>query len=284
MGSLREIETRIKSTKKTSQITRAMQMVSASKLSRAELNAKAFIPYMEKIQEVTGSIAAGTDIEHPMLVSRPVKKTAYIVITSDRGLCGGYNSNIIRKVTNTIAERHTSKDDVVIFVLGRKGFEHFSKRGYNVIDSVIGLSDHPTFAEIKEIANKAVGMFTDSIYDELYMYYTHYISAISHEVTEKKVLPLTDIASESATASYEFEPSGEAILEVLLPQYAESLIFGALLDSKASEHASSMTAMKSATDNAGDLIDSLTLQFNRARQAAITQQITEIVGGVAALE
>ena len=284
MGSLREIENRIKSTKKTSQITRAMQMVSASKLSRAELNAKAFVPYMDKIQEVAGSIAAGTDTEHPMLVSRPVKKTAYIVITSDRGLCGGYNSNIIRKVTNTITERHTSKDDVVILVVGRKGFEHFSKRGYNVIDSVIGLSDHPTFAEIKDIANKAVGMFTDSIYDELYMYYTHYISAISHEVTEEKVLPLTDIATETATSSYEFEPSGEAILEVLLPQYAESLIYGALLDSKASEHASSMTAMKSATDNAGDLIDSLTLQFNRARQAAITQQITEIVGGVAALE
>ncbi|MCZ2258697.1 ATP synthase F1 subunit gamma [Sporosarcina sp. G11-34] len=284
MGSLREIETRIKSTKKTSQITRAMQMVSASKLSRAELNAKAFVPYMEKIQEVAGSIAAGTDTEHPMLVSRPVKKTAYIVITSDRGLCGGYNSNIIRKVTNTITERHTSKDDVVIFVVGRKGFEHFSKRGYNVIDSVIGLSDHPTFAEIKDIANKAVGMFTDSIYDELYMYYTHYISAISHQVTEEKVLPLTDIATETATSSYEFEPSGEAILEVLLPQYAESLIYGALLDSKASEHASSMTAMKSATDNAGDLIDSLTLQFNRARQASITQEITEIVGGVAALE
>jgi len=284
MGSLREIENRIKSTKKTSQITRAMQMVSASKLSRAELNAKAFVPYMDKIQEVAGSIAAGTDTEHPMLVSRPVKKTAYIVITSDRGLCGGYNSNIIRKVTNTISERHTSKDDVVIFVVGRKGLEHFTKRGYNVIDSVIGISDHPTFAEIKDIANKAVGMFTDSIYDELYMYYTHYISAISHQVTEEKVLPLTDIATETATSSYEFEPSGEAILEVLLPQYAESLIYGALLDSKASEHASSMTAMKSATDNAGDLIDSLTLQFNRARQAAITQEITEIVGGVAALE
>ena len=127
-------------------------------------------------------------------------------------------------------------------------------------------------------------MFTDGTYDELYMYYTHYINAISNEVTEKKVLPLTDIAQDATTSSYEFEPSGEAILEVLLPQYAESLIFGALLDSKASEHASSMTAMKSATDNAGELIDSLTLQFNRARQAAITQEITEIVGGVAALE
>ncbi|MDS9472270.1 ATP synthase F1 subunit gamma [Sporosarcina pasteurii] len=285
MGSLREIETRINSTKKTSQITRAMQMVSASKLNRAELNAKAFVPYMEKVQEVAASIAAGTDSEHPMLKSRPVKKTAYIVITADRGLCGGYNSNMIRKVVNVIAERHTSLDDVVIFAIGRKGYEFFSKRGYNVIDSVLGVSDHPSFAEIKDIANKAVGMFTDGTYDELYMYYTHYVSAISHEVTEEKVLPLTDIATEDTViSSYEFEPSGEAILEVLLPQYAESLIFGALLDSKASEHASSMTAMKNATDNAGELIDDLTLQFNRARQAAITQEITEIIGGVAALE
>ena len=243
-----------------------------------------FVPYMDKIEEVVDAISASTDIEHPMLVSRPVKKTAYIVITSDSGLAGAYNSNVLRAVSNAITTRHNSKEDVVIFPIGRIGAEFFEKRGFSIIDSVIGLSDHPSFAEIKEIASNAVGMFTDGTYDELYMYYSHYISAISHEVTEKKVLPLTDIAQDKATSSYEFEPSGEAILEVLLPQYAESLIYGALLDSKASEHASRMTAMKSATDNAGDLIDSLTLQFNRARQAAITQQITEIVGGVAALE
>lgn len=284
MGSLREIENRIKSTKKTSQITKAMQMVSASKLNRAEVAAKSFVPYMEKIQEVTSAIAAGTSEEHPMLTSRPVKKTAYVVITADRGLCGGYNSNIIRSVSNAIAERHKSKDEVVLFTIGRKGYEFFEKRGYNIIDNVIGLSDHPSFAEVKDIAQKAVAMFADGTYDEIYMYYTHYINVISKEVTEQKVLPLTDIAQEGTMSSYEFEPSAEAILEVLLPQYAESLIFGALLDSKASEHASSMTAMQSATDNAGELIDSLTLQFNRARQAAITQEITEIIGGVAALE
>jgi F-type H+-transporting ATPase subunit gamma len=219
-----------------------------------------------------------------MLVNRPVKKTAYVVITADRGLCGAYNSNIIRTVSKAIETRHASKDDAIIFAIGRIGSEFFLNRGYNVIDSVIGLSDHPSFAEIKEIANKAVGMFADGTYDEIYMYYTHYINVISNKVIEGKVLPLTDIAQEASSASYEFEPSGEAILKVLLPQYAESLIFGALLESKASEHASSMTAMQSATDNAGELIDSLTLQYNRARQAAITQEITEIIGGVAALE
>lgn len=285
MASLRDIETRIKSTKKTSQITKAMQMVSASKLSRAELNAKAFVPYMDKIQEVVGAIAsATTDISHPMLVSRPVKKTGYIVVTSDRGLVGGYNANILRAAKRAIEARHTSKDEVMIVAIGRKGLEFFNRLGYNVVENAIGLSDHPSFDEIKHIANRAVGMFTDGTYDEVYLYYNHYISAISSEVTEKKLLPLTDITSASDTSSYEFEPSGEAILEVLLPQYAESLIYGAVLDGKASEHASSMTAMKTATDNAFELIDDLTLSFNRARQAAITQEITEIVGGVAALE
>ncbi|MGM9919628.1 MAG: ATP synthase F1 subunit gamma [Bhargavaea sp.] len=285
MASLREIQSRINSTKKTSQITKAMHMVSASKLSKAELNAKSFNPYMEKIQDVIGAIAAGApDATHPMLESRPVKKTAYLVITSDRGLVGAYNSHVLKAALGKIRERHTSKDEVVILSIGRNGVDFFNKLGYNVIQSVIGVSDHPTFAEIKDVTREAVGKFIDGEYDELYMYYNHFVSAISQEVTEKKVLPLTDLSSMKSTASYEFEPSAEAILEVLLPQYAESLMYGALLDGKASEHASSMTAMKAATDNAKELIDDLTLSFNRARQAAITQEITEIVGGVAALE
>lgn len=285
MASLRDIKSRITSTKKTSQITKAMQMVSASKLNRAELNAKSFVPYMAKIEDVVGAIASGTsDNGHAMLKSRPVAKTAYLVITADRGLAGAYNSNVLRAVTNAIRERHTSNDQFVVFAVGRIGRDFFTKRGITVIESAVGLPDQPSFADIKEIARKAVGMFTEGMYDELYMYYNHFVSAIQQDVTEKKVLPLTDIAMTSTAASYEFEPSGEAILEVLLPQYAESLIYGALLDGKASEHAARMTAMKSATDNASELISSLTLQFNRARQAAITQEITEIVGGVAALE
>lgn len=285
MASLRDIQKRITSTKKTSQITKAMQMVSASKLNRAEMNAKAFVPYMSKIQEVVGAIASGSsDARHPMLTARPVAKTAYLVISSDRGLAGAYNSNILRTVVNAIRERHTSNDQFVIFTVGRVARDFFTKRGYNVIESVVGLPDQPSFANIKEIAHKAVGMFTEGKYDELYMYYNHFVSAIQQDVTEQKVLPLTDVTPTAATASYEFEPSADAILEVLLPQYAESLIYGALLDGKASEHAARMSAMKSATDNASELISSLTLQFNRARQAAITQEITEIVGGAAALE
>ncbi|MBG9454753.1 ATP synthase F0F1 subunit gamma [Lysinibacillus sphaericus] len=285
MVNLREIKGRINSTKSTKQITKAMQMVSSSKLRRAEQNAKAYVPYMEKIQDVVGAIASGTkDSGHPMLTARPVKKTAYLVIGSDRGLAGAYNSSILRQVQRTIDERHKSKDEYVILAVGRVVRDYFVKRDHNVISDVVGLPDQPTFADIKEIARKAVGMFTDGTYDELYMYYNHFVSAIANEVTEKKLLPLTDLAPASSNASYEFEPSGEAILEVLLPQYAESLVYGALLDGKASEHASRMTAMKNATDNASDLISDLSLQYNRARQAAITQEITEIVGGAAALE
>ncbi|WP_432354077.1 ATP synthase F1 subunit gamma [Sporosarcina sp. A2] len=285
MASLREVEQRIKSTKSTRQITKAMQMVSASKLTRAEANAKKFVPYMDKIEEVVGSIASvSQNSAHPMLVTRPVKKTGYLIVTSDRGLVGGYNSHVLRKAKRAIEARHASKDEVVLFVIGSKGTEFFNRLGFEVEESLVGVTDHPSFEEIKSTANKAVGMFTEGNYDELYLYYNHFVSAISNEPTERKLLPLTDLEPSGVSSSYEFEPSAEVILESLLPQYAESLIFGAVLDGKASEHASSMTAMKTATDNATDLIDDLTLIFNRARQAAITQEITEIVAGVAALE
>ena len=286
MASLRDIKKRINSTKKMSQITKAMQMVSASKMSRAEVNAKSFVPYMEKMQEVTTSVALNAeDTSHPMLKSRPVKKTGYIVITADRGLAGSYNSNVLREVNRTIQARHKSNDEFAIIALGRVGRDFFVKKGMNVILDIIGLHDQPAFTDIKDFTSKTVDMFSDGTFDELYIYYSHYVNAIKYDVTEKKILPFTDMnANSGKTNSYEYEPSAEVILEVLLPQYAESLIYGAVLDSKASEHAARMTAMKSATDNANDIIRSLDLSYNRARQAAITQEITEIVGGASALE
>jgi F-type H+-transporting ATPase subunit gamma len=285
MASLRDIKQRITSTKKTSQITKAMEMTSAAKWNRGVLNAKAFVPYMEKIQEVTASIAIGSKgVNHPMLKARPVKKTGYIVITSDRGLAGAFNSNVIRRVTQTIQSRHQSNDEFAIITIGRIARDFFVKRGMNVAQEIVGVSDQPNFSDIKDLTSSTVGMFEDGTFDELYVFYNHYISAISQEVTEKKLLPLSDLTTSSKLTSYEFEPSAEEILEVLLPQYAESLIYGALLDSKASEHAARMTAMRNATDNAKELIKNYTLSYNRARQASITQEITEIVGGAAALE
>lgn len=192
---------------------------------------------------------------------------------------------MLRHVYRTINERHQSPDEYALIVVGKVGLNFFKRRNMTIIDSITGLPDQPSFADIKAIASKAVGLYANETFDELYMYYNHFVSAIQSELTERKVLPLTGFeGTVSSNAAYEYEPSEEEILEVLLPQYAESLIYGALLDAKAAEHASRMTAMRNATDNADDLIGQFTLTYNRERQAAITQEITEIVGGVAALE
>jgi F-type H+-transporting ATPase subunit gamma len=285
LASLRDIQSKINSTKKTKQITKAMQMVSASKLTRAEQNAKAFVPYSEKMQEVVVQIAASGDATHPMLQTRAVKKTGYLVITADRGLAGGYNNNVIREVYRTIQHQHTDADEYTVIAAGRFGRDFFKKNNLPIAKEIIGLPDQPDFSDIKQIASEAVEMFLEEEIDELVLFYNHFNSAISQEVTSQKLLPLTDLSSEkgrSVQSMYEFEPDAEEILKVLLPQYAESLIYGALLDAKASEHAARMTAMRSATDNANERIDDLTLTYNRARQAAITQEISEIVSGAAA--
>ena len=285
MASLRDIKSRITSTKKTKQITKAMEMVSAAKLNKAQLKAKNFEPYTDKIRDVVVSIAGGsTEKTHPMLQNRPVHKTGYIVITSDRGLAGAYNSSILRSVMNTIKERHKSQDEYGLIVIGRIGRDFFKKRKMPIIQEIVGLSDNVVYADIKNIAQTTVQMFTDEIFDELIVFYNHFVSPIKQDVTETKLLPLTELASDSVNLEYVYEPNEDVILEQLLPHYAESLIYGALLDAKASEFGARMTAMSSATDNAGSLIDDLTLKYNRARQAAITQEITEIVGGAAALE
>ncbi|MFZ3578580.1 ATP synthase F1 subunit gamma [Virgibacillus sp. DJP39] len=286
MASLRDIKSKIDSTKKTKKITKAMQMVSASKLNRAEQNAKSFVPYSEKIQEVVSNIAQNnSDVSHPMLESREVKKTGYLVITSDRGLAGGYNSSVLRKLHQTISANHKSTDEYTVIVVGRIGYEFCKKRNMPVAKKIIGIADQPDFAEIKELAYETVQMYIGEEIDELHIFYNHFVSVISQEVTAKKALPLTALTGGGSSVSqYEYEPDQEKILEVLLPQYAESLIYGALLDGKASEHAARMTAMRSASDNADDIVDDLSLKYNRARQAAITQEITEIIGGVAAQE
>ncbi|HET7627011.1 MAG TPA: ATP synthase F1 subunit gamma [Bacillales bacterium] len=287
MASLRDIKTRISSTKKTQQITRALEMVSAAKFSRAEENAKKYIPYTEKIRSVVASIAAGNKgaLRHPMLQEREVKKTGYLVITADIGKAGGYNNNVLREVHEMIDRNHRSKDEYTVIAIGKMGLNYFKKRNMPVAFEKIGLPDQPLYDDIKKLAKQTVDLFLDEEIDALHMTYNHFESAISQKVYNKKLLPLTDLDVEHAeTHSYEYEPSAEEVLEGLLPQYIEGLIYGALLDAKAAEHAARMTAMRNATDNANDLIDELTLSYNRARQAAITKEISEIVGGAAALE
>lgn len=262
-------------------------MVSASKMSRAEQKTRAFVPYSKKIQEVVAHIAANNlDVTHPMLSKREVKKTGYLVITSDRGLAGAYNSHVLRYLQQTIEKRHKSTDEYTIIAVGRIGYEFCRKRNMPVAKHLIGLSDQPTFADVSQLTYDTVQMYVEEEIDELHIFYNHYVSAIQQDVTSNQLLPIVNLQeqSEAQNAQYEYEPSQEQILEVLLPQYAESLIFGAVLDGKASEHAARMTAMRNATDNAEELIDDLTLSYNRARQAEITQEISEIIGGVAALE
>ncbi|HUC92597.1 MAG TPA: ATP synthase F1 subunit gamma [Paenibacillus sp.] len=279
---MREVKSRIKSTQNTMQITKAMEMVAAAKLRRAQEAATAARPYADKIKEVVASIAAGTKgVKHPLLQAREIKKTGYLIITSDRGLAGGYNANILRKVFVTIRERHKSADEYELFVIGRKGRDYFRRRNMPIRQEVTGLSDSPSFADIKSIANQAVKGFEEGVYDELYLYYNEFVNALTQIPTEKKLLPLSDVTAGAAAGvtSYEYEPSAEDVLNVLLPKYAETIIYSAMLEGKASEFGAKMTAMGSATKNAQKMIQSLTLSYNRARQAAITQEISEIVAG-----
>ncbi|MGD9677947.1 MAG: ATP synthase F1 subunit gamma [Vulcanibacillus sp.] len=286
MQGTREIKRRIKSVQNTKQITKAMKMVAAAKLRRAQERAEESRPYTEKMSEVISSIASKNEIaEHPLLEVRDIKKTGYLVITSDQGLAGGYNSNLLRKLVLTIKERHNSPDEYDIFVIGRKGRDFLKRREFPIVGEIIGLSDAPTFLEIKNIANTVVSMYAEGVFDQVYVHYNEFVSAMTQIPTEMKLLPLTNVKSEetSVSAIIEFEPSAEEVLNVLLPRYAETLIYSALLNAKASENGARMTAMDSATSNADDMINGLTLTFNRARQASITQEITEIVAGANAL-
>lgn len=287
MASLRDIKNRITSTKKTRQITKAMQMVSAAKLNRAQEKAQSYEVYAKKMREVVSNMAqAGSDVSHPMLEARPVKKTGYIFISSDTGLAGGYNSSLLRDMMKTLQARHASPDEYAIIVLGRIGRDLLRTRKQPIIQEMIEVPDQPGFADVSNLAKTSVEMFADGVFDELYIWYNHFVSPMTQTVTEQKLLPLTstDESDQGNDGLYEYEPSEREILEAVLPRYAESLIYGALLDAKASEFGARMTAMSAASDNASSLIDDLTLSYNRARQAAITQEITEIVGGAAAQE
>ncbi|QWQ53696.1 F0F1 ATP synthase subunit gamma [Staphylococcus pseudintermedius] len=288
MASLKEIDSRIKSTKKTKQITNAMNMVSSSKLRKAEKNAMTFRPYMEKMKDAITAIAGSNRVSsHPMLNERPVKRVGYMVITSDRGLAGAYSANVLKKMIRDIEQRHNSPEEYRIIVLGQIGATFLQNRGYQLENTLTDIPDQPAFKTIQAIGKRAIDLYVDEQIDELHIYYSHYASVIENKPSSKKLLPLSPEDSSlghGAMATYEFEPDKDAILKILLPQYIESLIYGTILDAKASEHASRMNAMKNASDNATEMIDDLSLQYNRARQAAITQQITEIVGGSAALE
>ncbi|HEL2234130.1 F0F1 ATP synthase subunit gamma [Streptococcus suis] len=290
-GSLNEIKSKIASTKKTSQITGAMQMVSASKLAKSEQLAQSFQIYASKVRQITTDLLRGelmaSDTSNPMLIRRPVQKSGYIVITSDSGLKGSYNSSILKAVMGMIEQDHDSKEEYEIIAIGSMGADFFRARGINPVFELRGLADNPSFEEVQKIISKSVEMYKNELFDELYVCYNHHVNSLTSQVRVQQMLPVEDLDHNEAdgyTATFELEPNREVILEQLLTQYAESTIYGAILDAKTAENAAGMTAMQTATDNAKNVINDLTIQYNRARQAAITQEITEIVAGASALE
>lgn len=289
--SLNDIKTKIASTKNTSQITNAMQMVSAAKLGRSEEAARNFQVYAQKVRKLLTDILHGNGAgasTNPMLISRSVKKTGYIVITSDRGLVGGYNSSILKAVMELKEEYHPDCKGFEMICIGGMGADFFKARGIQPLYELRGLSDQPSFDQVRKIISKTVEMYQNELFDELYVCYNHHVNTLTSQMRVEQMLPIVDLdpneADEEYSLTFELETSREEILEQLLPQFAESMIYGAIIDAKTAENAAGMTAMQTATDNAKKVINDLTIQYNRARQAAITQEITEIVAGASALE
>ncbi|HFI4944462.1 TPA: F0F1 ATP synthase subunit gamma [Streptococcus pneumoniae] len=289
--SLNDIKTKIASTKNTSQITNAMQMVSAAKLGRSEEAARNFQVYAQKVRKLLTDILHGNGAgasTNPMLISRSVKKTGYIVITSDRGLVGGYNSSILKAVMELKEEYHPDGKGFEMICIGGMGADFFKARGIQPLYELRGLADQPSFDQVRKIISKTVEMYQNELFDELYVCYNHHVNTLTSQMRVEQMLPIVDLdpneADEEYSLTFELETSREEILEQLLPQFAESMIYGAIIDAKTAENAVGMTAMQTATDNAKKVINDLTIQYNRARQAAITQEITEIVAGASALE
>ncbi|VJY83655.1 proton-translocating ATPase, F1 sector, gamma-subunit [Streptococcus pneumoniae] len=289
--SLNDIKTKIASTKNTSQITNAMQMVSAAKLGRSEEAARNFQVYAQKVRKLLTDILHGNGAgasTNPMLISRSVKKTGYIVITSDRGLVGGYNSSILKAVMELKEEYHPDGKGFEMICIGGMGADFFKARGIQPLYELRGLADQPSFDQVRKIISKTVEMYQNELFDELYVCYNHHVNTLTSQMRVEQMLPIVDLdpneADEEYSLTFELETSREEILEQLLPQFAESMIYGAIIDAKIAENAAGMTAMQTATDNAKKVINDLTIQYNRARQAAITQEITEIVAGASALE
>ncbi|OQY09576.1 MAG: ATP synthase F1 subunit gamma [Fusobacteriia bacterium 4572_132] len=282
-GNMREIKHRIKSVKNTHKITKAMEMVSSSKFKKFNNLVANSRPYSESLNNILKSIAGGIKSEHhPLFEGREkVKKVGLIVIASDRGLCGGFNSNTTKLVEKYKLENPDK--EISIIAVGKKVRDYCRKREYDMKAEYIQLIPETLFEKAKEISENVVDFFYENIFDEVHIIYTEFISAIATELRIKQLIPVERIESEE-NQSYIFEPSEEIILDSLLPKYLNIYVYQSLLESMASEHSSRMRAMKSASDNAEEMIDDLTLSYNRARQATITQEIAEIAGGAEALK
>jgi F-type H+-transporting ATPase subunit gamma len=286
MPSLQHIRRRIGSVKNTQKITKAMKLVSASKLRRAQERILTARPYAKKMAEMLGALGARTNREyHPLLQKRTVKKIEVVVMTSDRGLCGGFNTNILRRAMESIKELRERTPDLTINVVGRKGRDFFKRRGFNLRKEWTGISDKVQYEHAAEIGKDLVESYLKGTFDEVHMVYGEFRSAIQTRIVTEKLFPIGDFKQEEIEneGSFIYEPDEEEVLETLLPRHVEIQIFRGLLESAASEQGSRMMAMDSATRNAKEVIYKLTLIYNKTRQATITKELMDIVGGSEAL-
>ncbi|MER7693158.1 F0F1 ATP synthase subunit gamma [Streptomyces sp. NPDC097610] len=295
MGAqLRVYKRRIRSVTATKKITKAMEMIAASRVVKAQRKVAASAPYATELTRAVTAVGTGSNTKHPLTTeAETATRSAVLLLTSDRGLAGAFNSNAIKAAELLTARLEAEGKEVDTFIVGRRGLAHYHFRERKVVESWSGFTDEPTYADAKKVAAPLIEAIetatADGGVDELHIVYTEFVSMMTQTAVDGRLLPLRleEVAEEAPQGEilplYEFEPSAEDVLDALLPRYVESRIYNALLQSAASKHAATRRAMKSATDNAGDLITTLSRLANAARQAEITQEISEIVGGSAAL-
>jgi F-type H+-transporting ATPase subunit gamma len=290
-GALKEVRNRIKSVQSTQQITKAMKMVSAAKLRRAQDAIIQMRPYAKKLKQMLSNIVSNADGDMSMALAtvRPVEKVLVIVITSDRGLCGGYNSNLIKLAKQIIREKYNTqgaKGNAELLPIGKKGYEHFAKNNFKVIDQYWNLFSDLRFENVQTAAKFAIDAFTSGKVDAVELVYSEFKNAATQRFVVEQFLPVvkTEKVKGEKQQDFIFEPNKDVLIAELMPKILNTQLFKAMLDANASEHGARMTAMDKATDNANELLKVLKISYNRARQAAITTELTEIVSGAAALQ
>ena len=287
MAGGKEIRTKIKSIQNTQKITKAMEMVAASKMRRAQERMHQARPYAQKMRNVIAHVSqANLEYKHSFTLERPVKRVGFIIVSSDRGLCGGLNINLFRDVVNALTEWQSQSAEIDVTTIGSKGFQFFNRVGANIVSEATRLGDTPHLDDLKGSVKVMLDAYTDNRIDRLYLVHNHFQSTMSQTPQLEQLIPIHAEQPDETLShhwDYLYEPDAKDVVDALMTRYIESLVYQGVVENIACEMAARMVAMKSASDNAGDLIDELQLVYNKARQASITQEISEIVGGAAAV-
>ena len=287
MAGGKEIRTKIKSIQNTQKITKAMEMVAASKMRRAQERMQQARPYAQKIRNVIAHVSqAKLEYKHSFTLERPAKRVGFIIVSSDRGLCGGLNINLFRDVVNALTEWQSQNAEIDLTTIGSKGFQFFNRVGANIVSEATRLRDTPHLDDLIGPVKVMLDAYTDNRIDRLYLVHNHFQSTMSQTPQLEQLLPIHAVEPDETLShhwDYLYEPDAKDVVDGLMTRYIESLVYQGVVENIACEMAARMVAMKSASDNAGDLIDELQLVYNKARQASITQEISEIVGGAAAV-